>query len=139
MQGTLWPFGKRLPRGRPSPSVLPLGAIIQTLINTTMKILKKLFKYIMLPIVTLGTVFYFVFSGFSGTEITENRSVKGENQTIVFLNAENAGNYLLKSDFYNRWNSYFDASIRMEKDLSSQSEEMNKKEYATFLKEQCLN
>ncbi len=93
----------------------------------------------MLPIVTLGTVFYFVFSGFSGTEITENRSVKGENQTIVFLNAENAGNYLLKSDFYNRWNSYFDASIRMEKDLSSQSEEMNKKEYATFLKEQCLN
>ena len=116
-----------------------LVAIIQTLINTTMKILKKIIKYIIMPISIFGTAFYFIFSGFSGNEITENRSVKGEDQTIIFLNAENAGNYLLKSTFYNHWNSYFDASIRMEKDLSSQSAETNKKEYATFLKEQCLN
>ena len=104
-----------------------------------MKILKKIIKYIIMPISILGTAFYFIFSGFSGNEITENRSVKGEDQTIIFLNAENAGNYLLKSTFYNHCNSYFDASIRMEKDLSSQSAETNKKEYATFLKEQCLN
>lgn len=93
----------------------------------------------MLPVLILGGAFYLLFSGVSGKEIIGNHTVKNGDQTIVFLDARNAGIYLLKSPFYERWNSYFDASIRMEKDLSNQSRDANKKMYATFLKEQCLD
>jgi hypothetical protein len=104
-----------------------------------MRILKKMFKFILLPILFIGTVTYAAFAGTMGKEIVDNYIIKSENQTIVFLNSKNAGNYLLKSPVYEHWNDYFDASIRLEKDLSNQSKEENKKTYDLFLRKQCLN
>jgi hypothetical protein len=96
-------------------------------------------KLIITPTTLILMLFYPLFAGASG-KVTQNDFVlKSNNQTVVFLNSESAYNYLTKSKFFYKWNDYFDASIRLKKDLSAFSKSENLITYKSFLKKQCLN
>jgi hypothetical protein len=96
-------------------------------------------KFIITPItLTLG-LFYTLFAGATGTETLNDFVLKRNNQTVVFLNSESAYKYLIKSEFFDKWNDYFDASIRLKKDLSAFPKSENLITYKSFLKRQCLN
>lgn len=96
-------------------------------------------KFILTPIPLILILFPSLFTDAAG-KVSQNFFVlKSNSQTIVFLNSENAYNYLVKSEFFNQWNDYFDASIRLKKDLSAFPKSQNLITYKSFLKKQCLD
>ncbi|MFN9393058.1 MAG: hypothetical protein ACK505_07225 [Flavobacteriales bacterium] len=84
------------------------------------------------------TIIYPLYAGATGNVIYNDFVFKSNNQTVVFMSAESGYNYLIKSDLFDKWNDYFDASIRLKKDLSAYTKSENLITYKTFLKEQCL-
>lgn len=96
-------------------------------------------KFIITPITLTLVLFYTLFAGATGTETLNDFVLKRNNQTVVFLNSESAYKYLIKSEFFDKWNDYFDASIRLKKDLSAFPKSENLITYKSFLKRQCLN
>jgi hypothetical protein len=96
-------------------------------------------KFIITPITLTLVLFYTLFAGATGTETLNDIVLKRNNQTVVFLNSESAYKYLIKSEFFDKWNDYFDASIRLKKDLSAFPKSENLITYKSFLKRQCLN
>jgi len=104
-----------------------------------MKKLKWTIKFIMTPLTLILIIFYSLFAGATGKVTLNDIVLKSNNQTIVFLNSESAYNYLTKSEFFDKWNYYFDASIRLKIDLSAFPKSENLITYKSFLKKQCLN
>jgi hypothetical protein len=97
--------------------------------------MKFVIKHTTLIILLLNTI----LAGATITGPVNDYVLKRNNHTVVFLNAENAYNYSIKSEFFCKWNAYFDASIRLKKDLSAYSKSENLMMYKSYLKNQCLN
>ncbi|WP_254562816.1 hypothetical protein [Dyadobacter diqingensis] len=96
-------------------------------------------KLILLGLFIAAISCFFIFRGASGKEVSNDLTVKTKHQTIIFLNKDNGYNYLSDSPFFHNWSPFIDASLRLEKDLTTGTKESNLTEYKQYLKAQCLN